>query len=118
MNSCRAIAWTCPGERAAPEYAVQKFFHPEGKPVGFGDALDFGFAVASAQNCSELAETIKSLVVHLDGDNAPEFRPDFFKSIRQWMDVPQVERADFFALISRHFHRILNRAIGRSPADE
>src|SRR4030095_7721834 len=111
VNRRSAVTRNVPGKRAALEHAIQNFFYPEGKTVGLGDALDFWFAVASPQNSGELAETIKALVVHLDRDNTLEFRPDFFKTIRQRMDVAQVERRDFFALFSRHFHRVMDRAV-------
>src|SRR5205823_13759537 len=91
---------------------LQNFFHPEGETVGFGNAFDFLFAIASAQNGSELAETVKALVVHLDCDDALEFRPDFFEPVRQRMDMAQMQRADFFALLSRHFRRVVDRTVG------
>src|SRR5205085_906687 len=40
VKSCCPVAGNCPGKRAALEHAVQNFFHPKGKTVGFRDALD------------------------------------------------------------------------------
>src|SRR5438552_17166078 len=48
-------------EGFALEYAVQNFFHPERETVGFGEAGDFGFAIARAKNRGELAVGIVAL---------------------------------------------------------
>src|SRR5438874_8346838 len=34
------------------------------------------------------------------------------------MNVPQMYGPDFFTVLARHLHRIMDRPIGRSPADE
>src|SRR5204863_1542749 len=85
---------------------------------GLGDALNFWFAIAAAQNRGELAEPVKALIVHLDGDNAFEFRKDFLQSVRQRMNVAQMYGPDFFTMLSPHFYGVVDRTVSRSPANE
>ena len=63
--------------------------------------VNFRFAIPRPQNRGELAEAIDALVVHLDGDDALEFREDFLEPVRQRMEVAQMQRADFFAVFAR-----------------
>src|SRR4029453_182908 len=78
-------------EGLALEYAVKNFFHPEGETVRLGEARDFWFAIARPQNRGELAETIKSLVIHLDRDDALELVEDFFEPVRQRMQMAKMQ---------------------------
>ena len=34
------------------------------------------------------------------------------------MNVAQMDRADFFAVLAPHFHRVVDRAVSRTPTDE
>src|SRR5712691_632517 len=95
-------------KRAATENAFQNFFYAKGETVGFGHAFDLRFAITRAQNGGELAEPVNALVVHLDHDDAFEFRKDFFETVREWMDVPQMQRPDFFAVFARAFRSVMN----------
>ena len=60
MNGGRAVARNFSGSKgAAFENAVQNFFDPKSKTVGFGKAFDLRLAVARPQNGGELAEAVK-----------------------------------------------------------
>src|SRR6202023_2964721 len=98
--------------------ALENFFHAISEPVGLGHALDLRFAVARAQNGGELAEPVKALVVHLAGGDSLETGEDFLQPVRQRMNVAQMDRADLFAVLARHFHRIVDRSVSRTPTDE
>ena len=87
-------------EGLALENAVQNFSHPESEAVGLGEAGDFRFAIASAQNRGELTESVNALVIHLDGDDALELLENFLEPVRQRMKMAQMYRADFFALVA------------------
>jgi hypothetical protein len=91
---------------------LKNFFYAEGEAVGLGDAPDLRFTIARPQNGRELAESVKPLVVHLDGDDAFVFREDFLQPVRQWMNVAQMYGPDFFAVPARHFHRVVDRPKG------
>src|SRR5438876_8956472 len=98
-------------ERLALEYAVQNFFDPEGETVGLREARDLRFTIAGAQNRGELAEAVNALVVHLDRDDPLEFFEDFLETVRQRMEMTQMQRADFLAVFARHSHCVVNRAV-------
>src|SRR6266542_2014952 len=66
---------------AAFEYGVQDFFHPDRETVGLGEARDFRFTIAGAQDRGELAEAVNALVVHLDRDDPLEFFEDFLETV-------------------------------------
>ena len=68
-------------KRSAFENAFQDFFDAVGETVGLGHALDLWFAKARAQDGGELAETVNALIVHLNDDDAFEFRESFFQSL-------------------------------------
>src|SRR6266567_9423537 len=83
MNDGSSVARNSSGSKgAAFENAVQNFFDPKSKTVGFGKAFDLRFAVARPQNDRKLAEAINSLVVHFDNDDPFEVREDFFNAVR------------------------------------
>src|SRR4051794_22326364 len=99
VNDLGASARNVAGKRAALEYAFQNFPYPERQAVGLGDALDLRLAIARPQNRGQLAVTVNAGVVHLDHDNAFELWPDLFQSVRQRMNVAQMQRPDFVALL-------------------
>ena len=91
---------------------MKNFFHSESETVGLGDALDFRLAITRPQNGGELAEPVKPLVVHLDGDHAFEFGEDFLQPVRQRMNMAQMYGPDFFAVLARHLYGVVDRPIG------
>src|SRR5215211_5524843 len=95
----------------ALEHGVKNFLYTECETVRLVEAVYFGFAIARTQNRGELAEAVNALVVHLDGNNALELLEDFLEPIRQRMQMTQVQCADFFALISRQCHRVVDRPV-------
>src|SRR5438477_8697662 len=83
VNDGRAVARNFSGcKGAAFENAVQNFFNPKSKTVGFGKAFDLRFAVARTQNDRELAEAVNSLVVHFHNNDAFELRENVFNTVR------------------------------------
>ena len=78
----------------------------------------FGSQITGAQNRGELAEAVEALVVHLDDNDAFESGEDFFEAVRQRMDVAQMQRAGFLAMFAREFHRVVDRPVSGTPADE
>src|SRR5207302_3092988 len=83
VNNGSAVARNFSGGKgAAFENAVQNFFDPKSKAVGFGKAFDLRFAVTRPQNDRELAEAINSLVVHFHNNDAFELREDVFNTVR------------------------------------
>ena len=119
MNDGKALARNIPGgKRAAFENAFENFFHAEGEAVRFVGTFDLRFAVTCPENRGQLAETVETLVVHFDDDDAFEFREDFFEAVRQRVNVPQMERAGLLAMFTRKFHRVVDRPVGRTPTDE
>src|SRR5436853_5781433 len=95
-----AVARNVSRVRFAFEHAFQNLLHAEGEAVRLGHALDLRFAISRAQNSGELSVTVNTGIVHLDGDDAFESRPEFLEAIRQRMNVAEMERADFFALLA------------------
>src|SRR5205807_9365498 len=78
----------------------------------------FWFAIAGTKNRGELAETVNPLVVHLDDDDPFEFRPDFLKAVRQWMEMAEMNGANPVAVLARQLHGVVDRAISGAPADK
>ena len=100
------------GKCFALKNAAENFLHSISETIGFGHALDFRLAKTRAQNRRELAEAVDALVVHLDHDDALEFREDFLEPVRQRMNVAQMNRADFFANAAGALRRIVDRPVG------
>src|SRR5438477_11857975 len=99
-------------EGLALEYPVQNFFHTEREPVGLGEAGDFRFAIAGSQDGAELAVAVNALVVHLDRDDPLEFPENFLKTVRQRMEMTQMQRADFLAVLARRLRSVVDGAVG------
>src|SRR6266576_6203460 len=119
VNDGGAVARNFSGrKRSAFKNAFQNFFDPKSQAIGFGEALDLRLAVARPKNDGDLAEPVESLVVHFHGDDAFELREDFFNAVRQWMKMTQMNRSDFFPVLTRLFHRVVDRAVSRAPANE
>ena len=75
-------------------------------------AWDLRFAETGiTENDGELAEAVNALVVHLDHDDALEVLEDFLESVRQGMNVTQMQRADLLAVFTRTLRRIVDRAV-------
>src|SRR5436853_5566401 len=96
MGDGGAIPRNIAGKGATAENVLQNFPDAESQSVRLGHTLDLRFAKARTQNGGELTVTVNAGIVHLDNDDAFEFRPDFFEAIGQWMNVAEMERADFF----------------------
>src|ERR1044072_1448810 len=112
MNNRRAFTWNVSRrKRPALEYAAQNFFHPKGESVGLGEACDFRIAVAGPQDRGELTVAIDSLVVHLNRDDTFEFLENFVQTVRQRMEMPQMQGADFFAVFARKHDRVVDWAV-------
>ena len=60
---------------------------------------DLRFAITRPQNRGELAVAVNALVVHLDGDDAFELLENLLEAVRQRMEMTQMQRADFFAVV-------------------
>src|SRR6266704_1778984 len=77
--------------------AFEDFLHLPSEAVGLVDALDLRIAITGAQNRSELAEAVKSLVIHLDDEDVIEAGKNIFEAGRQRIDVPDVNGGDAVA---------------------
>src|ERR1700733_10355815 len=98
--------------------AFENFLHLPGEAVGLVDALDFRVAITGAQQRPKLAETVKSLVIHLHDENVVEAGENIFQPGRQRIDVPDVDRGDAVAGGAGAVHGFLDGAFRGTPADE
>src|SRR5262249_13191942 len=118
VNNWRAFAWNVSGgERAPVKHAIQNFFHAKRKPVGFSEAGDFRLAIARTQNRGDLAIAVNALVVHLDCDDALESVENLLETVRQWMEMAQMQRADLFSLLARHRNSVVDWSASGTPSD-
>src|ERR1051326_8418541 len=108
MSHCSAVPRNVAGTKVfALKHTLQNFADPESEPVGLGESGNFRFAITRAQYGAELAVAVDTLIVHLDGDDAFEFRPNFFETVRQRMQVTQMERAALQTFFARAFGRVV-----------
>ena len=98
-------------EGLALEYAVQNFSHPKSEAIGLGETRNFRFAIASAQNRGELTVSVNALVIHLDGNDTLELLENFLEPVRQWMEMAQMYRADFFSLMPCQRDGVVDRTV-------
>src|SRR6476646_10291693 len=119
MNDLGAFARNiASGERASFEDAFEDLFHAESESVRLGSAFNFRFAESGAQDRRQLASSVDPLVVHLDDDDAFEYGEDFLEAIWKRMDVTQMKRAGFLAVLAGKLHRVVDRPVSGTPADE
>src|SRR5438093_2598281 len=119
MHDGRAFARDFSGrKRTSFEYTFQNFFDAECESIGLGQTLNLRLAVTRPQNRGELTKSIKTLVVHLDNDDAFELGEHFLEPIWQWMKVAKVQRPGILAMFTSEFHCVVDRTVSGTPTND